>query len=59
MSDYDNPIAEIRSRLKRLDNLLADPHPGLHTWGAAYIDAVNSILAFYSKWEGDNASVDN
>lgn len=50
---YEDKIADVRGRLKRLDDLLADPHPGLMTWFKAYQDAVDKLLVFYSGWEGD------
>jgi hypothetical protein len=40
-------IEDLRARLKRLDDLLADPHPGLHSWQHLYHLSVVDLLEFW------------
>jgi hypothetical protein len=46
VSDTPN-IDDLRARLRRLDDLLADPHPGLSTWCQAYARASKHLLQFF------------
>jgi hypothetical protein len=40
-------VEDLRGRLKRLDDLLADPHPGLISWQHLYHLSVMDLLEFW------------
>jgi hypothetical protein len=40
-------LEDLRGRLKRLDDLLADPHPGLMSWQHLYHLSVIDLLEFW------------